>query len=271
MERSIDELLSDEPEVTEEVAQEVEQAPEPEAAPVVDDGQPRGPDGKFLPKQTGVEEEPAQPVVATEPEAVPPAADQLPREVYEPLKAVRNENRELKAQIEALRQQFETSRQAPAPQAAPVDFWDDPQAFMASQLEQATSMAVQRIQQQQTMERINASEAAAKAKHTDYDDAFHAFQQAAQANPALIQQMTSAADPADFAYRTGKRSLDLEKLGSLDELLASERAKWEAEARAAIPAPAQSFPATTATDGSVAARTGPAWAGPASIDDLLRR
>jgi hypothetical protein len=130
---------------------------------------------------------------------------------------------------------------------------------------------MQRIQQQQTMERINASETEAKGKYADYDDAFRAFQQAASANPSLIQRMTAASDPAEFAYKTGKVAIDLEKVGSMDELLKSERAKWEAELKAAIPAQPQSFPATTATDGSVGGRTGPAWAGAVPIDQLLAR
>lgn len=265
MERSIDELLNDEPEVvTEEVAtEEPEQAPEPEAPA---EGQPRGPDGKFAPKQTGVDEEPqAEPV---EPDAGPPPADHLPRDVYEPLKAVRNENRELKERLAAMERQFQQQPQQP-PEMPPA-FWDDPDKAIEARVAQAAEMAIQRYQQQQTMERINASEAAAKGRHADYEDAFRAFQQAAQANPTLIQQMTSESDPAEFAYKTGRRAMDLEQVGSLDALIAAERAKWEAEAKAAIPAPAQSFPATTATDGSVGSRSGPAWAGPAPISDLLR-
>lgn len=264
MERSIDELLSGEPaeaEVAE--VQEAEPTPEPEAAAPADEGQPRGPDGKFLPKQTGVEEpQAAEPV-----EAAPPAADQLPRDVYEPLKAVRNENRELKAQIEALQRQFAQAQQQPA--RPEPDFWENPQGVIATQVQRAVMEALQAEKQQQTMARINESEAVAKGKYADYDDAFRAFQQAASANPSLIQQMTAASDPAEFAYKKGKTALQLEQVGSIDELLKSERAKWEAEARAAIPAVPQSFPATTAADGSVGSRGGPEWTGPKSIEQLL--
>lgn len=262
--KGIDELLSEPVEYPSDIEPEVIETLEaPEA-------QPRGPDGKFAPRQTGVEEPQAE--TPEEPTAAaPPAADQLPREVYEPLKAVRNENRELKAQIEALQRQFASVQQAPQqPQEMPPAFWDDPDRAIEARVAQAAEMAIQRYQQQQTMERINASEAAAKVKHADYDDAFRAFQQAAQANPTLIQQMTSASDPAEFAYSKGKTALQLEQVGSIDELLKAERAKWEAEAKAAIQQPAQTFPQTTATDGSVAARSGPAWSGATPIGDLLR-
>ena len=266
--KGIDELLNDEP--VEEVATE---QPEPEASeePKAEaEGQPRGPDGKFAPKQTGVEEEPKE---TEEPKAEPPSADQLPRDVYEPLKAVRNENRELKQQLEAIQQQLARQQPQPQPQAQanepPVDFWDDPQGFLAKQFDQFGQSMMQRFQQQQQVERIEASEAAAKAKHPDYDDAFRAFQQAAMANPALVQQMTAANDPAEFAYAKGKSALELERYGSVDELLKAERAKWEEELKAAVPQPKPSFPQTTAADGSVASRSGPAWSGPPSINDIL--
>ena len=276
MERSIDELLSGEttalpeavtgdtpitPEMVEGPTEGLAGDGEP---PRLADDRPRGPDGKFI-KQTGVEEVQAQPVA----DAGPPPADQLPKDVYEPLKAVRNENRELKQQIEALNQRFATLQQPPAQPEQPVDFWDNPQGAIATQVQQAVMQALQAQKQQQTMERINESEVVAKGKYADYGDAFGAFQQAASANPSLIQQMTSASDPAEFAYKTGKRALELEQVGSLDALIANERAKWEAEAKAAMPAPALSLPSTTATDGSVAGRGAPAWAGPPTLEQRL--
>jgi len=98
-------------------------------------------------------------------------------------------------------------------------------------------------------QRIEASEAAARAKHADFADALGAFQQAVQHSPALIQQMQAASDPGEFAYSTGKRAMELEKVGSIDELLKAERAKWEAEAKAQMPEPR--FPRSTVNDGSV--------------------
>ena len=267
--KGIDELLSDDP--VEETTPEPVASEEPTEAQA-DEGQPRGPDGKFASKQTGVDEEPKAEAPTEPAEAVPPTADHLPKEVYEPLKAVRNENKELKQQLEALRQQqeaFQQQVQRQQPQAAEPDWWENPDAAMQAMLEKFGDQIVQRFQQQQQMERINASETAARARHDDYGDAFQAFQKAAMANPALVQQMSAAADPAEFAYAKGKSALELERYGSVDELLKAERAKWEAEVKAAIPQPAQSFPATTAADGSVGARTGPAWAGPTPLGNII--
>jgi hypothetical protein len=63
--------------------------------------------------------------------------------------------------------------------------------------------------------------------------------------------------------------MDLERVGSFDELLKAERAKWEAEAKAAMPAPQPTFPTSTASDGSVASRGGPVWSGPTPDKTLL--
>lgn len=252
-EESIDNLLNDEEPA-------VEQQPETI-------GQPRDESGRFAPKEeTGVEKEKVE-APAPEPEPVPPTepTDGLPKDVYAPLKAVRAENQELKQQIAALQQQFATQQRQQQPQP---EFWEDPQSFLSAQFDQFGNQLMQRFEQQQTVKRVESSETAARAKYADFEDALSAFRQAAQANPSLIQQMVQNENPGEFAYTRGKSALQLEQYGSVDELLKAERAKWEAEAKAAMPAP--SFPSTTATDGSVGARTGPSWSGPAPIDDLLR-
>ena len=97
--KSLDDILygNDEPEVVEAVEQP--QEPEPQ----------------------GVEPEPVQ-----EPEAGPPPADRLPQDVYEPLKAVRSENKELKDQLEALRREIQQPKEPPAP---PPSVWEDENAW----------------------------------------------------------------------------------------------------------------------------------------------
>jgi hypothetical protein len=240
---TIDHAMKDEPQP--EVQAEGEEKPE----------RLRGPDGKFASKDQG--DKPAE-----EAASAPPAQE----EPNVPVKALQEERRkrqELEQQVAAMQAQFAQQQ----PQTPTPEFWDDPQGFMAKQLEQHTEQVIQRFQEQQAMERINASETAAKGKYADYDDAFHAFRQAASASPALVQQMKASPDPAEFAYRTGKRSMDLEKVGSIDELLKAERAKWEAEVKAAMPR--QAFPTSTVTDGSVASRGGPVWSGPTQDRDIL--
>jgi hypothetical protein len=263
---SLDELLNGtpaEPETVEQV-EAVEPSPEPETI-----GQPRDEHGRFAPKEEKGVETPPEPAEASA-EPVPPTEqpNQLPEAEYKALRDERRKRQEAEARAAQLEAQWLAAQQQQRPAEPEPEFWDNPQAVIASQVQQAVMQALEAQKQQQTMERITESENAAKGRYADYDDAFLAFQQAATANPLLVKQMTAASDPAEFAYKTGKTALELSQVGSIDALLQRERAKWEAEARAAMPAP-PALPSTTATDGSVGARTGPAWAGPAPIGDML--
>ena len=232
--------------------------------------------GRFAKKdETGVEPTAAE--EAPVEQQVPPTAqpsDQLPREEYTALKAVRDENKGLKDELRQIREQFARMQQQPAPQQAPqqppVDFWEDPHGYMSQQFNQFGQSLIQQFEARQNELRIDASEQAAKAKYPDYSEAFSAFENAVRANPRLAAEMAQAADPAEFAYSRGKTALALQNVGSLDDLKAQIRAELEAEARAAIqPRPTPQLPSTTAADGSVGARSGPAWTGPMPLEQIL--
>jgi hypothetical protein len=204
------------------------------------EAQPRAPDGKFASKGEG--DKPAEEAASAPPAPEPEAAV--------PVKALQDERRkrqELEVQLEAMRQQAQQQPQQPAP-----EFWDNPNATLEHQFQRFGQQLLQQFQEQQVVERINVSETAARAKHADYDDAFHAFRQAVQVNPVLVQQMRASNDPGEFAYNTGKKALELDRVGSIDEMLKAERAKWEAELLAKAPKP--TFPTSTASDGSVSNR-----------------
>lgn len=252
MDQTVNPALVDEPRIDHELKDE----PEPEKT-----DQPRGPDGKFASKETG--EKPAEEAaVAT------PADNPIPDDQFKGYLTEKRKRQELEQTVADMQRRLDTFQQQ-QPQAPEPDFWDNPRGTISSEVQRAVQEAMRAQQQQQTAERIDASEAAARSKYADYDDAFHAFRQAAQTNPTLVQKMTQSSDPAEFAYSTGKRALDLERVGSIDELLKAERAKWEAEAKAAMPAPQPSFPQSTVQDGSAAPRGGPVWSGPVSDRDIL--
>ena len=259
METSLDDLLNG-TEPTEAPAEVAQEAPA-EAAPPETIGQPRDESGRFAPKETGVENE--QPVPPTE------QPNQLPPHEYAALKDERRKRQEAEARIAALEMQFQAAQQANRPPEQPVDFWEDPQAVIARQFEQFGQQFREQLKHEQMTERLDASEAAARMQFPDFDEKLGAFQQAAQLNPALAREMAMAPDPAKFAYERGRTALEIQRAGSLDEVLKAERAKWEAEVRAQMPAP-PTLPATTATDGSVGGRSGPAWTGPVPMDQLLR-
>lgn len=268
MEKGIEDFLSEEPLP---VTEAVEEQPEAtaEAEPVTEE-RPRGPDGKFVKKEeTGVETPPAE--VAAEP--VPPTepTNQLPPAEYAALKDERRKRQEAEARAAAIEEHYaKLARQQPATPQPQVDFWDDPQSYLQGQFASFGEQLFQQFEQRQQAARIDQSEAAARARHPDYDQAFQAFSQAVQANPRLAAEMAQAPDPAEYAYSKGKTALTLESVGSMEQLEAQLRAKWEAEAKAAFQPAKPTLPSTTAADGSVAGRGSPQWGGPLSIDDHLR-
>lgn len=253
---SIDDILGGvEPEVvTPEVAEEPDAKPEPL----------RGPDGKFAKKEeTGVSEPEVQPEAVPVPPTEP--TNQLPREEYSVLRAVRDENKELKRQIAEIQRQMSQPQQ---PQVE-YDFWENPQQYLQSQFSQFGEKLFNQFEQRQQAQRIDASEAAARAKYGDFDEALIAFENAVQANPRLAVEMAQAPDPAEYAYSKGKTALAINTVGSIDQLKAQIRAELEAELKATVPGVKPILPSTTAADGSVAGRGSPQWAGPTSINDIL--
>jgi hypothetical protein len=241
-----------------------------EAEPVTDE-RPRGPDGKFIAKEpTGVEtplaEVAAEPVPPTEP------TNQLPPHEYAALKDERRKRQEAEARAAAIEAHYANlaRQQQAAPQQPQVDFWDNPQEYLQGQFSQFGQQLFQQFEQRQQAARIDQSEAAARARHQDYDQAFQAFSEAVQANPRLAAEMAQAPDPAEYAYSKGKTALALEQAGSIEAIIAAERQKWEAEAKAAFQPVKPTLPSTTAADGSVAGRGMPQWAGPSDLGDILR-
>ena len=261
---TIGDMLNDVPEpeaVTEEVTEQP--AAHEEAKPETAE-RPRGPDGKFISKETGVEPtaEAAEPVPPTE------QTDRLPQAEYAALRDERRKRQELEQRLAAIEaQQLQAPPQGLTPQQE-VDFWDDPKAFMSNMTGQLRNQILNDLRHEQHIERLNTSEAAARSKYADYDEKFAAFSQAVQLNPRLAQELSRAPDPGEFAYGRGKTALEIERHGSIDALLAAERLKWEAEVKAAIQ-PQTRLPSTTAADGSVGARTGPEWAGPAPLSQMI--
>jgi hypothetical protein len=224
--------------------------------------------GRFAKKEeTGV---PTAEAPAAEPTTQAPPAEQnqqLPPAEYAALKDERRKRQELERKLEAAIAQQQLFKQPP--DHPPPSFWDDPDAAMAHMRQEMRNELLQSLRQEQQIERMNLSEAAAKLKYPDYPDAFAAFEQAVQYNPRLAQEMVSAADPAEYVYSKGKAALALEQHGSIEALLAAERQKWEAEVKGHVPAPLANLPSTTAADGSVGARSGPEWNGPPSLKEIV--
>lgn len=240
----------DEPELTQEAAPET-----PEPAPA----QPRDETGRFAPKETGEQERAEQP----DPE-VPPTSQGLPPETFKGLKEEREKRQKLEQELAALKQQIEAS-QPKEPPAPPPSLWEDEQGWQQH-------FAAQVTQQANLNATLNLSEMLARREKPDFDQMKDKFLQMAQMNPAIAQQALSDPDPWGKAYQIAKNAATMEELGAtdLEALKAKLREELLAEAAATVPVnSAPVIPQSLATARNVAPRTGPAWTGPKSLDELL--
>lgn len=252
-ETSLSDLLGDEPAID-----PVEAAPEPDEPT---DGPARGPDGKFTSKQeTGVEPQPE-----TDADAGPPP-DKLPKEEYGALRAIRDENKGLKQQLEALQQQFQQAQQPKEPPPPPPSIWEDEQgAFqhLGSQITQQASFNAA----------LNTSEMLCRDRFDDFDEKKAKFLTMAQANPAIAQEALADAHPWRKAYQIASNAVKMEELGAVDltDLETKMREKIMAEMQAGqTPVPQPTAPPSLTGERNVGSRSGPAWSGPPSLSELLR-
>jgi hypothetical protein len=208
--------------------------------------------------ETGVEPEP---VKEPEPVAEPPSA--LPKEVYEPLRAVRDENKALKDQLEQLRR--EITAKPKEPEAPPPTIWEDEQAALAYTQQQAVAQSLAGSAYQT---KLFTSEFHARKNIEGFNEVWEPLNQWLSQNPTVAQQAATDYDPWGFAYRAYKNQQTMQELGAMDvdQLKAKMREEIMAE-MAASRAPA--IPPSLSTQRSVSSRNGPAWAGPKPIKDLL--
>lgn len=249
MERSLDELLNDE-EFNEPVEAEAET-------------QPREEDGRFATKETGVE--PQDEPQAVEVYPVPPTPDKLPPETFKGLKEEREKRQTLERELANLRQQIEANQQ---PQAAPPSIWEDDEGALAYVKNEAVTQAVQ----QATLNaKLDMSEMMVRQSNADFEEVKAEFLALAQDNPVLVQQALADPHPWNKAYQIAKNARTMRDLGAtdLDTLKAKMREELLAEMQAQVPAAPAGLPPTLSTQRNVGQRTGPAWSGPRSLDELL--
>ncbi|MGH8678694.1 MAG: hypothetical protein ACREUQ_10130, partial [Burkholderiales bacterium] len=221
--------------------------------------QPRDESGRFAPRETGEEAAPAAD------DSAPPAEQQINDPMQGQLAALKDERRK-RQELERLVQQYQQSQ--PAPEVQSPDFWENPDAALNQRFQEFGTQLMQQMQTAQWQERTTASEAAAKAKHADFDDKIELFHSLAERDPTLVNELRRSNDPAEFAYAKASEAMLLQQHGSVDALLKAKRAEWEAEIKGSIPT-LQMPPSSTASERSVAARSGPNWGGPKSLADII--
>lgn len=156
-----------------------------------------------------------EPVPSGEPPAPSPGADEAEK--------LRKEVAGIKAELDRQRRKNQELEAARQPVEKP-DFWEQPETVI--------QQAVQTVEQRLTNRFLNMSEAAARARHTDYDDKIDVFLELVKETPSLNEDMLNAADPGEFAYKTAAKAIAMKEMGDPE----SYRAKIEAEVRAKVEA-----------------------------------
>lgn len=161
-----------------------------------------------------------------EPTAAPPAATP-DKESHVPLAALmaeRDKRKEASRKAEELEKRIkELEQQTQAAPAPAPDFYQNPERYVQEVVGTVEKRATDRL--------YAALEEAERERHDDFDEVMQAVTARAQENPALVQQILSAKNPAAHAYKLGKKALELDQLQADPD---SYRAKVEAEVRAKI-------------------------------------
>lgn len=247
---SLDDILSDEHEVSTEQAETI--------------GQLRDEQGRFAAKDTGeteaLEPQPTEgttPVQDQEPTHIPIAALKDERTKRQAIEAERQQMAERLQQYEAYFQSLQNGQSEEEP---------DP-------LELITQQVMSRVQPQHEMQMLvqktEFAEELARQKYADYDEKVEHFKEAAKANPFLIQELRSAQNPAEYAYRVANQIMEAKAYSqqpSREQIEADKRAKIMAELGLSTQSKA---PTSLVNAQSVGSRSGPAWSGPTPLGDIL--
>jgi hypothetical protein len=231
----------------------------------------------------GAKDPPATKVTTTPPEdddGPPPkpldGEDAVPFRAFEDERRKRNDWKEKAARLEGelaayKRQQEEAQRPQPQPvyqQPAP-DPAADPYGY-------ARYVNLQNAQQQLNHQ-LNTSEMLLREKIGDdkVTEYVNEFKQLAARDQSLYPKLYSQPHPYAWMQREVERQRVLRDVGDdpsayRSRIEAEARAKWEAEAKAAVPvSPAAGQQPSLATTRSVAGRTAGTWTGEPSLEDVL--
>lgn len=208
--------------------------------------QPRADDGKFVAK--GVEE------------SAPPAPEPvMPPNVYEPLKAVRGENQQLKARLAEMERQLETIKGPPAP---PPDIFEDTDGWQRHVTQNAEQMATERAVQ---AARLQTSELMLMREVPNLPEIRNDLMAFVGSNPAVNEQVASSPDPWRTAYQAFQTYNTMQEVGATD--IETLKAKLREQLKAELATAPVNIPQSLAAEQS--ARGGsPAFA-PPSLKEIL--
>lgn len=237
-------------------AVETPETPEVEAEPVKAE-QPRGPDGKFLPKGEAPE---------TPAEVASPVTEE-PKLEHPALIGERRRRQEFEQRVKELEAQLQQVHNPPQP---PPDMFENPEGWQGHFGNQVVGTAVQ---QATLNSKLEMSEMLARDKFDDFDDMKTKFMELAGENPVLAQQALGDPHPWRKAYQIAKTATTMQEVGATD--VGSLRAQIEAQVRAELAAEAKPapppIPETLANAQSARGSSAEALPTPPSLDQILGR
>jgi hypothetical protein len=136
----------------------------------------------------------------------------------------RNKRQEWERKYNDLSREHEELKKPKQPASA---FYEQPEKYMEDYRQQ--------LNEDIFKAKVDMSEASAKRTYPDYADNVAVFADLVKNTPGLIQQFRAAADPAEFAYKTGKAHNAIKEAGDVD----AYKAKLKAELKAELEAEAQ--------------------------------
>lgn len=256
---------------------QAEPAPQPEpqaeAAPAQEpaqETQPRDEHGRFAPK--GDSEPQAQDAAA---EGAPPAPkeDEGPTVPRKALQDERSKRQTLEQQLQQLQQQVTELQQPKEPPPPPPSIFDDEQGW---QDHFKGDVIGQAVQQASFNARLDMSEMMVRQAHPDFEEKKAAFIEAMKSTPGLQQRALSDPHPWNYAYQYVSNQQRMQELSAVNvaDLEAKLRAQIEAEYQAKAQATLKnnlpaSVPPSLSQERNVGNRSGPDWAGPPSLGDIL--
>jgi len=129
------------------------------------------------------------------------------------LMGVKDDLKRTKAELEEYKRQT-ASQSAPREKQ---DFFDNPDEILAQHERRVLN---------------NTSEMLARSKYGDYDDKVTRFAEMVNENPALLAQMNSSSNPAEYVYQVATKDLQLQEVGSLEEYKAKLEADYQERIKA---------------------------------------
>lgn len=224
-------------------------AAEPAAEVEPTQERPRGPDGKFIPKGETAD--------------APPASSE-PQLDHAALLGERRRRQEVEARLAEMEAKFAQPAPQPVQQQGPPDRWEDPDGYDQWLVGQAANAARAEATQTFRLQRIASSADQVRAAAPDYDEKIAVFGQMVNANPALLQELYRAPNPAQYAYSMAKTQLEISQFGGIDGLI-----------NARVQEALKTHPAAPQVPGTLADAQSSRGAGgsyePPSLEDLLKR